>query len=229
METPGEVCKWLVYSLLCVAADAFDTILSVVASNGTPKPSLLPSDVDELGDNQILELRQKAPDLPASNGIFWITPHTKGKASQDFEEDAADASEANTLNLVFVKTSIPVPRIRRVVKRKWDHLIVMDYVRGPTLAEIWPKSSIWKKIYVAFTLHRYVRQLRCLKASPTTPPGPLSVQGPRTCESPISVRSSPWTIRLVCGTFDLFQRMVQNGIGLGSSSRRRSVEERVIR
>jgi len=38
---------------------------------------------------------------------------------------------------------------------------------------------------VAFTLRRYTRQLRRLKASPTTPPGLLSAHGARRCESPI--------------------------------------------
>jgi len=107
------------------------------------------------------------------------------KASQDLDEDTSDASEANALNLVFAETTIPVPRVHRVVKRQWDYLIVMDYIKGPTLAQVWSNFSIWKKIYVAFTLRRYVRQLRRLKASPMTPPGPLSAQGPRICESPI--------------------------------------------
>ena len=101
------------------------------------------------------------------------------------DEDATDASEANTLDLVFAETTIPIPRVRRVVKRRWDFLIVMDYIQGPTLACVWPILSTWQKIRVALTLRRYVRQLRRLRASATTPPGPLSAQGPRICESPI--------------------------------------------
>jgi len=101
------------------------------------------------------------------------------------EEDAADASEANALDLLFAETTIPVPRVRRVVKDQWDFLIVMDYIPGPTLSHVWPTLSTWRKLRVAFTLRRYVRQLRRLKASATTPPGPLSAQGPRICESPI--------------------------------------------
>lgn len=144
-----------------------------------------PSDIDGLSDGEILELAGKASKLQSNSAIFQLTPRTVAKASQDVDEDASDAPEANALNLVFAKTTIPVPRVRRVVKRKWDYLIVMDYVKGPTLAEVWSTFSLWKKIRVAFTLRRYVRQLRRLKASPATPPGPLSAQGPRTCESPI--------------------------------------------
>ncbi|TFK65999.1 kinase-like protein [Pluteus cervinus] len=100
------------------------------------------------------------------------------------DEDPADASEANALNLVFTETTIPVPRVRRVIERQWNHLIVMDYIPGSTLAEVWSTYSIWKKLGVAFTLRRHIRQLQRLKASRTTPPGPLSIQGPRQCENP---------------------------------------------
>ena len=75
-----------------------------------------------------------SPDL----GVFKLTPSTVAKASQDLDEDAADASEANALDLLFSETTIPV---RRVVKRQWDFLIVMDYIPGPTLAHIWPTLS----------------------------------------------------------------------------------------
>ena len=118
--------------------------------------------------------------------VFGLTPSTVPKASQVSEEDAADASEANALDFLSAETTIPVLRVRRIVKRGWDFLIVTDYIPGPTLAHVWPTLSMWRKISVAFTLRRYVRQLRRLKASATTPPGPLtrSAQGARRCESP---------------------------------------------
>ncbi|KIJ14976.1 hypothetical protein PAXINDRAFT_12245 [Paxillus involutus ATCC 200175] len=170
---------------LCTVADALDTSLSLVITNKRPQISILPSDVDQLSNEEILELRTKAPKLSRESAIFQLTPNTVAKVSQDIDEDADDASEANALDLLFAKTTIPVPRVRRVVKQKWDHLIVMDHIKGPTLAKVWPTLSVWRKIGVAFTLRRYVRQLRRLKAPPMTPPGPLSTQGPRTCESPI--------------------------------------------
>ena len=126
---------------------------------------------------------------------------TTTKASQDSDEDAADASEANALDLLFAETTIPVPRVCRIVKRQWDFLIVMDYIPGPTLAHVWPTLSTWRKIRVAFTLRRYVCQLRRLKleASAATAPGPLSAQGARICESPIfgPFQSHPRSIRHV--------------------------------
>ncbi|KAH9972523.1 kinase-like domain-containing protein [Russula compacta] len=144
-----------------------------------------PSDVDQLSNEEILELKKNASKLHPDAGVVKLTPGTVAKPSQDFEEDAPDASEANALDLVFAETTIPVPRVRRVVKRQWDFLIVMDYIPGTTLAHVWPTLSTWRKMCVAFTLRRYVRQLRRLRASATTPPGPLSAHGPRTCESPI--------------------------------------------
>jgi len=146
---------------------------------------LQPSDVDHLSNEKILELGKNAPRLHPEANVFKLTPNTVTKISQDLDEDAADAIEANTLNLLFSETTLPVPRVRRVVKGQWSFLIVMDYIPGLTLAHIWPTLSTWRKIRVAFTLRRYVRRLRRLKASATTPPGPLSAQGARRCESPI--------------------------------------------
>ncbi|KAF8156666.1 kinase-like domain-containing protein [Crassisporium funariophilum] len=145
---------------------------------------LQPSDVDQLSNEEILELRKNSSQLHPDSDVAKLTPGTVAKNSQDRDEDAADASEANALDLLFAETTIPVPRVRRVVKRQWDHWIVMDYIPGPTLAHVWGTYSTWRKIRVAFTLRRYVRQLRRLKASATTPPGPLSAQGARICESP---------------------------------------------
>jgi len=88
----------------------------------------------------------------------------------------------STVDLLFAETTIPVPRVRRVVKRQWGFLIFID---GQALAHVWTTFSTWRKICVAFTLRRYIRQLRRLKASPTTPPGSLIAHGPRRFESPV--------------------------------------------
>ncbi len=132
-------------------------------------------------DQHIFALsRAKAPVTSA--GATQLTPHIFSKRSQLFDH-VDDSSEANALNLVFTETTIPVPRVRRIIQRDWGFLIVMDYIPGRNLAEVWSSFSIWRKLGVAFTLRRYVRQLQRLKASPTTPPGPYSIQGPRPCES----------------------------------------------
>ncbi|KAI6098596.1 kinase-like domain-containing protein, partial [Pisolithus croceorrhizus] len=176
--------KWLFYTFVGLLADALDTVLTFVAPEKTPD-RIRSSDIDELSDDAILALTETAPSLHPDYNVYKLTPTTVGKFSQGTQEDAIDAPEANVLQLVFTKTTIPVPRVRRVVKGEWDFVIVMDYIEGQTLAQVWPTFSVWRKLSVGFTLRRYVRQLRRLKASPTTPPGPLSAQGPQICESPV--------------------------------------------
>ncbi|KAI0328429.1 hypothetical protein GY45DRAFT_1372358 [Cubamyces sp. BRFM 1775] len=164
-------------------------VLTVVAPPKRPRRSMLPSDIDDLSEQQLLELAEAAPRVHPDASPVRLTPGTVAKPSQDMDDDAPDAPEANALNLVFAETTIPVPRVRRVVKGQWDFLIVMDHIAGPTLAQVWPTLPVWRKLLAAFTLRRYVRQLRRLKAPAGTPPGPLSrqAQGPvaRTCESPV--------------------------------------------
>ena len=144
--------------------------------------SCQPSDVDALTDEEILRLERV--QLAPGRGVSRITPRTVFKSSQDVDEHILDASEANALKLVYSKTNIPVPRVHRTITRKTVIIIIMDYIPGRTLAEVWSTYSVWKKIRVAFTLRSYIRQLRRLKASPSTPPGPLSAHGPRTCDLP---------------------------------------------
>lgn len=191
------------YTFLGMIADALDIILTSVIPDKRPQRSIMvskfypfdllhlpvftraqPLDEEHLTNEDVLELRRKGPKLHPEADVVKLTPNTVVKISQDFDEDVADASEANTLDLLFAKTTIPVPRVRRVVKYEGIFFIVMDYIPGLTLDHIWPNLSIWRKVRVAFTLRRYVRQLRHLKAPATTPPGPLSAHGARSCFSP---------------------------------------------
>lgn len=73
------------------------------------------------------------------------------------DKGPVDCPEANIAAILFEKTNIPVPRLRRVIKWRGDYIIVADYIRGPTLAEVWPTYSLCMKIRVAFILRRYVR------------------------------------------------------------------------
>ncbi|KAJ3737973.1 hypothetical protein EV360DRAFT_58552, partial [Lentinula raphanica] len=176
--------RWLLYTVFCFLADTLDTLVFAFVVDSQPTISFQPSEVDDLNDQEILKRLNMAKLIPSGHSVLKLSPSTIAKFSQDVEkyDDLSDASEANALQLVFTKTTIPVPRLRRVVNCKW---IIEDYIPGNTLAEAWPNYSIWRKLCVAFTLRRYVRQLRRLKASPLTPPGPISVEGPRICESPV--------------------------------------------
>ncbi|KAG5353321.1 hypothetical protein C0989_008306 [Termitomyces sp. Mn162] len=190
--------KWLFYTSLGAIADTLDLILTYVMPGRRPQPNIA-SDIDHLTDDALVDLLCAAPELfpsVASSSCAEIrktTPNTVVKRCLDVDTKGlnADAIEANVLNLLFAETTIPVPRVRRVLVAGGVFWVFMDYIPGQTLAQAWPTLSTWQKIRIAFTLRRYVRQLRGLKASATTPPGPLSIQGPRFCESPMfgTVRS----------------------------------------
>ncbi|CDO71457.1 hypothetical protein BN946_scf184909.g51 [Trametes cinnabarina] len=146
-----------------------------------------PSDIDHLSDAELIELYRRSSKVHPDYGVRKLSPATVAKVSTDIDDSEPVCSEANALNLVFTATTIPVPRVRRVARREWDFLIVMDYIDGPLLAQVWPTLSIWRKLCVAFTLRRYIRQLRRFTRAPAgAPPGPLSGgEPPRTCESPL--------------------------------------------
>ena len=76
------------------------------------------------------------------------------------------------MELVRTQTSIPLPRVWRVV-RKDGHS--MDYIPGKTLEECWPHLSIWRKFWVTWKLRSYIRQLRgiTLPQIEARLPGPL--------------------------------------------------------
>ncbi|KAG6808262.1 hypothetical protein H0H93_000344 [Arthromyces matolae] len=114
-----------------------------------------------------------------------LTTNTVAKPSQD--ENPYDMTEARALNWLFINTPVPIPRVRRIV----DCYIIMDYIPGKELSSVWTTLSTWKKIYIAFTLRRYLRRIHRIKSSPTTPPGPISTRGPLRCESPIFRMRSP--------------------------------------
>ena len=132
------------------------------------------------------------PDIPEYQ-IFKLTPNTVAKRTWEMDEDAVDSIEANALKIVFEKTTIPVPRLRRVVHNNGRFLLVMDFVKGKTLAEVWSSLSLWRKLHVAFTLRGYIRQLRRrLRAFPTDPPGPISYAKPQECISPLFTQIQPY-------------------------------------
>ncbi|KAF5316615.1 hypothetical protein D9619_006406 [Psilocybe cf. subviscida] len=157
--------------------DILDALFTIFYPAKKPQVSLKPSDVDSLSDEEIEELM-----TTASRFIDGV-PGTVAKLIHNWlGKDTVDCSEANVSQIVFKKTTIPIPRVRRVIKSKGIYIIVMDYIQDSNLAEVWPTYSLWQKIRVAFTLRRYVRQLRWVEAPLGTLPGPLSEQGPQACD-----------------------------------------------
>jgi tRNA A-37 threonylcarbamoyl transferase component Bud32 len=118
--------------------------------------------------------------------VRQLREHFLGKISQEFDDDITDGqpSEVVTLRAVAEFTTIPVPKVQRVIRLKYEYLIVMDYIPGQQLSTVWPTMSPAEKNDVAETLRDYVRQLRSIDIPRRQVPGPLSTDHiPRTCES----------------------------------------------
>ncbi|KAI0320246.1 kinase-like domain-containing protein [Amylostereum chailletii] len=75
-------------------------------------------------------------------------------------------SSALTMQLVRRVTSIPVPRCDRFIDRHSDAaddgvaMLVMEYIEGSVLADVWSDLSLWMKFRVGVTVWHYIYQLR---------------------------------------------------------------------
>ncbi|KAG6807520.1 hypothetical protein H0H93_016108, partial [Arthromyces matolae] len=164
--------KWLIYTALGVIADALDNVLNILQPPTIPKISLQRSEIDILSDNEIIEMFTNHSQAFSGTGVKKLAIGLVMKYS--FDTDPANIREELVHNLLFEQTSIPVPRIRRVIPYKEQVLYAMDYIPGQSLDKVWGCLSVWRKIWIIFTLRRYIRQLHRIKATPETPPGALS-------------------------------------------------------
>ena len=114
-----------------------------------------------------------------ANGVRKIGDHTLVKSAFDL---GARHLEASLFEFARTRTTIPIPRIRRTFEDE-DGLLfsVMDYIPGERLDHVWPSLSLWTKLRVALTLRRYIRQLRQIKDSHSSVPGPVA-DSPQTCD-----------------------------------------------
>jgi hypothetical protein len=88
--------------------------------------------------------------------------------------------EPYMMELASSQTSIPIPSIRRCIT--WDHQqwLLIEYVEGSDLYEIWPSLSLWRKFMLVWTLRRHIQQLRAIELpnKPIQPSGvPLKCGG----------------------------------------------------
>lgn len=116
--------------------------------------------------------------------IRMITPHIVAKKGID-----KSIWEPQTMKLVRSQTAIPVPDVLRVAKHKGVVYLLMEHIPGRTLEECWSEISIWRKIWVAWKLRSYIRQLRRIRIPQIDArvPGPLmeDLSHPRQCTNPI--------------------------------------------
>ncbi|KAG6836437.1 hypothetical protein H0H93_008031 [Arthromyces matolae] len=171
MQT-ARLLEWWIYTVLGLIADALDIILNILQPPTIPKISLQGSEIDDLSDNEILEMFENSSHSLHGTGTWKLPINIVVKVS--FDIDPANIREELVHNLLFERTSIPVPRMRRVIPYDGDVVYAMDYIPGQSLDNIWDSLSVWRKIWIIFTLRRYIRQLHRIKATPQTPPGALS-------------------------------------------------------
>ncbi|KAJ7246537.1 kinase-like domain-containing protein [Mycena haematopus] len=81
--------------------------------------------------------------------------------------------EPCTMEIVSTHTSIPVPKILRHVSWRGKVWTFMEYIDGIDLREAWGSLALWKKLWVAWTLRCYVRQLRNVTLARPEVPGPI--------------------------------------------------------
>lgn len=137
---------------------------------------------DAWGNQEIMRLATSYPYMDDCEGVVQISDDTVVKLCDSF---VLARSESLAIDLVRAKTCIPVPHVRKIIRRqphrKGFDLIVMDLIpNSKQLHSCWPSLSVWEKLKVVLTLRHYFRQLRSIQASSTTPPGPL-YRPPATC------------------------------------------------
>ncbi|KIJ06443.1 hypothetical protein PAXINDRAFT_140629, partial [Paxillus involutus ATCC 200175] len=82
-----------------------------------------------------------------------------------------------TMGLVASETTIPVPRVQQCLRWKNSWWLIMDYVEGVDLKDEWPSLTSDERKEVAETLSSYVQQLRNVKLSNPSIPGPIDGTG----------------------------------------------------
>jgi aminoglycoside phosphotransferase len=75
-----------------------------------------------------------------------------------------DLTEAATMTFIAAQTNIPVPRVYCSFVRKRSTYIVMQRIRGKTLAAAWPGLSDVEREHVLMQLRNIIQELRALPA-----------------------------------------------------------------
>lgn len=86
-----------------------------------------------------------------------------------------ERNEAYMMEYVSSRTSICIPRVRRVLPAQDGdgYWIIMDRIQGESLLRCWPRLGIWRKLHTLWTLWSYLRQLRRLPLPNSSTPGPF--------------------------------------------------------
>ncbi|KAF5310698.1 hypothetical protein D9619_007913 [Psilocybe cf. subviscida] len=91
--------------------------------------------------------------------------------------------EIFTMSYVASHTSIPIPRVRRVLvprssaTLKFEKWVVMDRIEGEPLETAWPTMSWWSRIRIILYMRNYIRQLHSIPIPYPDKPGPFDGDG----------------------------------------------------
>jgi hypothetical protein len=143
-----------------------------------------PSESDAWSDDEITNLVRTMPKLRESTGFFdpcYVTRICDDTIVKLRHCHSVPSSEAMAMEFVFSNTSILTPRLRRAFQHQDVVYIVMEYVEGEELAGKWTSLSLWQQFRIAWTLRRYIRQLRKIHLNYSPPPGPIG-DSPQECE-----------------------------------------------
>ncbi|KAI0796036.1 kinase-like domain-containing protein [Abortiporus biennis] len=98
--------------------------------------------------------------------------HKLGRSTMIKRGDENTLNEALTMDYITRHTSIPVPRVRDVLKLPDERIwIIMDYIESDTLDDVWLSLTEQERLNCMQQLQGYVNQLRALP-----PPDPTRVQ-----------------------------------------------------
>lgn len=131
---------------------------------------------------------ERLPGSGQSARVFLFTENTLTKTNpiSSDENPRCDPPEAIALQMVFENTTVPVPRVRKIIRNgsPYSARFVMDRIVGRRLSDVWSHLSLLSKLGVAIQLRRYIRQLRAIKHPRSSIPGPILSQGVAECELP---------------------------------------------
>ncbi|KIJ11079.1 hypothetical protein PAXINDRAFT_101804 [Paxillus involutus ATCC 200175] len=103
---------------------------------------------------------RRRPSDPHWLRVYKISPDTVAKAHISSDEAI---TEAFNLSMIRTMTTIPVPKLRQVVRHPRGTYLVMEYIDEETLDTAWGRLTIFSKLRIAWTLRGYVKQLRRLR------------------------------------------------------------------
>ncbi|GJE94041.1 kinase-like protein [Phanerochaete sordida] len=167
------------YMLLILIADFLEDHLGLFRDL---RPQRMPSKAAEWTTEEVLEKADGAGELDEAGRGAGDSPMSKiddataGKWIYGISDEGPYAApEVLAMQCVLDNTTIPTPRLHSVASYpdSTDACMVMDYIPGTRLDQVWPTLSLFSKLRIAWILRSYVRQLRRIRHPRSNIPGSL--------------------------------------------------------